>query len=89
MFVSALQMGQSTGARTSGTLKVLAQTIQARLTIEDKILALTAQARLQARIMFCLPGFVVGALYLLDATAFEQAWFNSLGVWVAGGLSPC
>lgn len=86
MFVSALQMGQSTGAGLGERLKVLAQTIRARLTIEDKILALTAQARLQARIMFCLPGFVAGALYLLDATAFEQAWFNALGVWVAGGI---
>ncbi|HCA18961.1 MAG TPA: type II secretion protein F [Alcaligenes faecalis] len=86
MLVSALQMGQSTGAGLGERLKVLAQTIRARLTIEDKILALTAQARLQARIMFCLPGFVAGALYLLDATAFEQAWFNSLGVWVAGGI---
>ena len=80
-----LANGAEHGGRTEG-LKVLAQTIRARLTIEDKILALTAQARLQARIMFCLPGFVVGALYLLDATAFEQAWFNSLGVWVAGGI---
>ena len=86
MFVSALQMGQSTGAGLGERLKVLAQTIRARLTIEDKILALTAQARLQARIMFCLPVFVAGALYLLDATAFEQAWFNALGVWVAGGI---
>ncbi|MEN5250704.1 type II secretion system F family protein [Alcaligenes aquatilis] len=86
MLVSALQMGQSTGAGLGERLKILAQTIRARLTIEDKIVALTAQARLQARIMFCLPGFVAGALYLLDATAFEQAWFNTLGVWVAGAL---
>ena len=86
MLVSALQMGQSTGAGLGERLKILAQTIRARLTIEDKILALTAQARLQARIMFCLPGFVAGALYLLDATAFEQAWFKPLGVWVAGGI---
>lgn len=86
MLFSALQMGQSTGAGLGERLKILAQTIRARLTIEDKIVALTAQARLQARIMFCLPGFVAGALYLLDATAFEQAWFNTLGVWVAGAL---
>lgn len=86
MFVSAMQMGQSTGAGLGERLKILAQTIRARLTIEDKIVALTAQARLQARIMFCLPGFVAEALYLLDATAFEQAWFNTVGVWVAGGI---
>ncbi len=86
MLFSALQMGQSTGAGLGERLKILAQTIRARLTIEDKIVALTAQARLQARIMFCLPGFVAGALYLLDATAFEQAWFNTLGVWMAGAL---
>ncbi|MCX5463484.1 type II secretion system F family protein [Alcaligenes parafaecalis] len=86
MFVSAMQMGQSTGAGLGERLKILAQTIRARLTIEEKIVALTAQARLQARIMFCLPGFVAGALYLLDATAFEQAWFNTVGVWVAGGI---
>lgn len=86
MFVSAMQMGQSTGAGLGERLKILAQTIRARLTIEDKIVALTAQARLQARIMFCLPGFVAGALYLLDAIAFEQAWFNIVGVWVAGGI---
>lgn len=86
MFVSAVQMGQSTGAGLGERLKILSQTIRARLTIEEKILALTAQARLQARIMFCLPGFVAGALYLLDTSAFEQAWFNSLGVWVAGAV---
>ncbi|QTC00911.1 type II secretion system F family protein [Alcaligenes sp. SORT26] len=86
MFVSAMQMGQSTGAGLGERLKILAQTIRARLTIEEKIVALTAQARLQARIMFCLPVFVAGALYLLDATAFEQAWLNTVGVWVAGGI---
>ncbi len=83
MVTSALQMGQSTGAGLGERLKILAQTIRARVNIEDKILALTAQARLQARIMFCLPAFVAGALYMLDSHAFRQAWFNIIGLWVS------
>ena len=86
MFISALQMGQSTGAGLGERLKVLAQTLRARLSIEEKIMALTAQARLQARIMLCLPGLVAGALYLLDTPAFEQAWFNAIGAGLGAGI---
>lgn len=86
MFVGVLQMGQKTGASLGSVLELLSQTLRNRLSTEDKIQALTAQPRLQGRIMVGLPMLLAAALYALDPTGFEQAWFNQAGAWVGAGL---
>ncbi|WP_341669523.1 type II secretion system F family protein [Alcaligenes sp. SDU_A2] len=86
MFLGVLTMGQGTGTGMSVMLKVLAQTLRTRLSMEEKIQALTAQARLQARIMVVLPLLLAAVLYGLDPDGFRLAWYSPGGAWVAAAI---
>ncbi|MGI9549127.1 MAG: type II secretion system F family protein [Bdellovibrionales bacterium] len=66
MLVSTINILKESGGNLAETFFVMSETIRSRQKMEKKIKALTAQGMMQAKIISCLPFFLIGILYFMD-----------------------
>lgn len=79
MFVSAVNILKETGGNLAETFFVMAETIREGQKMQKKIKALTAQGMMQAKIISCLPFFLIAIYYVTDRAYIEPLLFKPLG----------
>ena len=66
MLVSTINILKESGGNLAETFFIMAETIRERQKMDKKIKALTAQGMMQAKIISCLPFFLIAMFYFMD-----------------------
>ncbi|MFJ0813229.1 type II secretion system F family protein, partial [Bordetella bronchiseptica] len=85
LVAAALRVAAHTGGNLAETLEGIAQTVSARLQLQDRVRALCAQGRMQAWIVGALPPVLMGVLGRLQPEAMAALWHTLYG-WAALAL---
>ncbi len=79
--VSAILIAQDVGGNLAEVLTRLADTLRAKISMEERIRSLTAQGVMQGYVVTALPSFIVLALLLLERESMLPLFTSLLG-WV-------
>lgn len=85
LVVAAMRISARTGGNLAEALDNIAQTMRARLQLQDRVRVLTAQGRLQAWIVGALPLLLLAVLDWLEPASMAPLWHTPQG-WLVLGL---
>ena len=85
LMVVAMRISARTGGNLAEALDSIAQTLRARLQLQDRVRALTAQGRLQAWIVGALPLLLLAVLDWLEPDSMAPLWHTPWG-WLVLAL---
>ena len=81
MLVSTVNILKESGGNLAETFFVMSETIRERQKMEKKIKALTSQGMMQAKIISCLPFFLISILFIMDKPYVQPLLTTPIG-WV-------
>ncbi|MGE8656936.1 MAG: type II secretion system F family protein [Achromobacter sp.] len=79
LVVAAMRLSARTGGNLAEALDSIAQTLRARLQLQDRVRVLTSQGRLQAWIVGALPLLLLAVLERLEPDSMAPLWHTPQG----------
>lgn len=78
LFVTAVSIQSTTGGNLREILDGLADTIRGRVKLRRKIRAISTEGRMSAYILTAVPGFLAGAVFLLNPNYYSEVMGENL-----------